>query len=179
MNRFRLLAPLARYRRFWVMYLVVLVLDRITKLLVLHGTAPTPRGSLGHPVIPGFFWLSHVYNPGAAWSMLSGRQDLLVLLAIGAMAAMYRWRRQLGLDLPFVQWVLGAFAGGAIGNVIDRLVYDHVVDFLLFRIPVVNYLWPSFNVADVGITVGAALYCWHGFRHPDPVKPDAPAGGAA
>lgn len=168
----KLLAP---YKRFWAVYCAVLVIDQVTKLLVLHGTDPTPRGELGTPVISGFFWLSHVYNKGAAWSLMSGNQGWLVIFAVAAMVAMYRWRIQIGLTHPFVQFTLGAFAGGAMGNVIDRLAYDHVVDFLLFRIPLFNYYWPAFNVADMGITVGAALYTWHGFRRPDPDKTAPPA----
>ncbi len=166
----KLLTP---YRRFWVVYCAVLILDQLTKLAVLHGTAPTPRGELGTVVIPGFFWLSHVYNKGAAWSLMAGHQGWLVIFAVAAMGALYRWRLAIGLGHPFVQLTLGAFAGGAMGNVIDRLAYDHVVDFLLFRIPLVNYYWPAFNIADMGITVGAALYTWHGFRHPTPAPPAA------
>ncbi len=165
-------AALSRYRRFWIAYLAVLALDQLTKLVVLYGLPPTTAEHPGITVVPDFFRIVHVYNRGAAWSMLSGRQDLLVLLAVAAMAGLYRWRKELGLDKPFVQLVLGAFAGGAIGNVIDRLAYDHVVDFLFFRIPLIGYDWPVFNVADIGITCGAALYCWHGFREPE--KPAEP-----
>ncbi len=166
MNLRRHFAALSGYKRFWTVYLSVLTLDQITKLIVLFGLPQTDRSHPGIVVIPDFFTLVHVYNKGAAWSMMSGRQDLLVILALAAMAAMYRWRLALGLDKPFVQLVLGAFAGGAMGNVIDRLAYDHVVDFLSFRIPLINYYWPAFNVADMGITCGAALFCWHGFREP-------------
>ena len=90
---------------------------------------------------------------------------------------MYRWRKALGLEKLFVQAVLGAFAGGAIGNVIDRLAYDHVVDFLAFRIPIIRYDYPVFNIADIGITVGAALYCWHGFREKPPASPPVTGDG--
>lgn len=174
------LASLSRYKRFWVVYVTVLVLDQVTKLAVVHLTSPTPRGQLGHEVIPGFFWLSHVYNKGAAWSMMSGQQGWLVILAVIALAAMYRWRTEIGLQQHVVQYTLGAFAGGAIGNVIDRLAYEHVVDFLLFRIPLINYYWPAFNVADMGITIGAALYTWHGFRNPaKPSAPVPPTSGSA
>lgn len=162
---------LGRYRRFWFVYLAVLVFDQVTKIAVLQGMPVTGEGHSGYTVIPGFFRIVHVYNKGAAWSMLSGNQGWLIILAVAALAAMYRWRDAIGLKKNFVQYSLGAFAGGAIGNVIDRLAYAHVVDFLAFRIPVIRYDYPVFNIADIGITVGAALYCWHGFRE----KPGANA----
>jgi signal peptidase II len=164
---------LARYRRFWFLYLAVLVIDQITKISVLKGMPVTGPDHPGYTVVPGFFRIVHVYNKGAAWSMLAGNQGWLVLLAVGALGAMYRWRKELGLEKPFVQYALGAFAGGAIGNVIDRMAYDHVVDFLAFRL--IRWDYPVFNVADIGITVGAALYCWHGFRE----KPEASAATPA
>ncbi len=160
---------LGRYRRFWSVYLGVLFLDQVTKIAVLRGMPVTGADHPGHPVIPGFFRIVHVYNKGAAWSMLSGKQGWLILLAVGSLAAMYRWRKAIGLEKPFVQYALGAFAGGAIGNVIDRLAYDHVVDFLAFRL--IRWNYPVFNVADIGITVGAAFFCWHGFRE----KPEEPS----
>ena len=153
------LSLLAPYKRFWAMYCAVLVCDQLTKLVVLHTTEPNSH----REVIPGFFWISHVYNKGAAWSLMAGNQWWLVILALVALTAMYRWRKEIGLMDPFVQLTLGAFAGGAIGNVIDRLAYDHVVDFLRFRIPVIRYDYPVFNIADIGITLGAIAYTWHGF----------------
>lgn len=164
---------LGRYRRFWFVYLGVLALDQVTKIAVLKGMPVTGPDHPGYTVIPGFFRIVHVYNKGAAWSMLSGQQGWLVLLAVGALGAMYRWRKALGLEKPFVQYTLGAFAGGAIGNVIDRMAYDHVVDFFAFRL--IRWDYPVFNVADIGITVGAALYCWHGFREKPEAKPAEPA----
>lgn len=163
---------LLRYRRFWVVYAVVLLLDQATKLAVLHSLPKTEYGvHSGVVVVPNFFRIVHVYNEGAAWTMLKGNQGWLVILAVVALAAMYRWRKEIGLEKHFVQYCLGAFAGGAIGNVIDRLAYDHVVDFLAFRIPIVRYDYPVFNVADIGITVGAILFAWHGFREPKPATP--------
>lgn len=166
------LRPLKRYTRFWVLYLVVLVLDQLTKVLVLHALPKTGEDHAGIEVIPDFFRIVHVYNNGAAWSLMDGRQGWLILLALGALGALYRWRRAIGLEKPFVQYALGAFAGGAVGNVIDRVAYGHVVDFIAIRIPIIHYNYPVFNVADIGITVGAFLYCWHGFREKPSVKAD-------
>lgn len=153
------LARMSPYRRFWAAYCAVLFADQVTKLIVLHGTEPNTH----REVVPGFFWISHVYNKGAAWSLLAGNQGWLVIFAVIALAGMYRWRKEIGLGDPAVQFALGAFAGGAIGNVIDRLAYEHVVDFLRFRIPLIGYDYPVFNIADTGITLGAAFYVWRGF----------------
>lgn len=162
-------AKLLRYRRFWTVFLSVLILDQLSKVAVMKLMPETGWQHPGVTVIPGFFRIIHVHNNGAAWSLFNNQQGYLILLAIGALWAMYRWRHTLGLSKPFVQAALGAFAGGALGNVIDRILFFHVVDFLAFRIPVIDYAWPAFNIADIGITVGAALYCWYGFTEkPEP-----------
>ena len=166
-------AKLLRYRRFWIVFATLLALDQITKIAV---RIELPRqGAV--TVIPGFFWIDHVHNNGAAWSMFSNQQGILIVLALFALWALHRWRHTIGLTKPFVQVALGAFAAGAVGNVIDRSIYWHVTDFLRFRIPVIGYDWPVFNIADIGITVGAALYCWHGFTEKPAPKDGVPAKG--
>lgn len=166
---------LLRYRRFWTVFVALLALDQATKLAVMKLMPETGWSHPGIVVIPGFFRIIHVNNTGAAFSLFNGQQGCLIILAIAALWAMYRWRHTIGLRKPFVQAALGAFAGGALGNVVDRILYFHVVDFLAFRIPVIDYPWPAFNVADIGITVGAALYCWYGFTE----KPEKPTPSAA
>jgi len=153
---------LARYRLLYVILALVLVLDQVTKLIVLHqfpekvyffdGIAPEPL-----VVIEGFFYIVHIWNPGAAWGILPGQGVLLSLLAVVALVGIFYFRRELTLERPYMQIAFGMLCGGIIGNLIDRLRIDHVVDFLDFHLPLYGR-WPAFNIADMGITIGVALY---------------------
>ncbi len=159
MERFR------RYRLFWSVALIVLALDQLSKLAVLAWVPLTETVDDKLEIIPGFFNLVHVYNHGAAFSLFSGYGWALVLLALVALFAIFYWRRALELEKPGVQWAFGLLTGGILGNVIDRLIHGHVVDFLDVILPFYGR-WPAFNVADCGICVGVGLYLIYSFRHP-------------
>lgn len=160
---------LAAYRRFWALASAVLAADQATKLIVvtnlpynpLHSHAPGSAVGL----IPGFAYLIHVGNTGAAWSMLSGRSLLLAGLAAATLAAIFFWRHSLGLRERPGQTAFGLLCGGVAGNLIDRVAHGHVVDFLDLHFG--SYIYPTFNVADSGICVGVILYLWHSLRAPE------------
>ncbi len=160
-----LASRLVRYR--WLLGLAsgVLALDQITKLWIAASLPFNTYGPPGHiEIVPGFFNLVHVGNTGAAWSVLSGRSTLLALLALVALAAIFLFRRHLGLERRAVQIVFGLLCGGIVGNFVDRIAYGHVVDFLDFHFG--TYIYPTFNVADSGIVCGVALYALLNFRLP-------------
>lgn len=152
--------------RFLVTFLLVIVLDQVTKLLVMHYLPWSPESPVyalegKNPpicVIDGFFYIVHITNQGAAWGILSGQTYLLTSIALVTLAALWFFRKQLGYEYPAVQYAMGLFCGGIIGNLIDRICYGHVVDFLDVHLPIINYRWPAFNVADCGIAVGVGLY---------------------
>lgn len=112
------------------------------------------------PVIPGFFHLTYILNPGAAFGLLAGVRPGLVmplfwiitLLVIGAILF---YSLRLPSDKTLSGWGLALILGGAVGNLIDRARYQGVVDFLDFFYG--PYHWPAFNLADSGITVGVGL----------------------
>lgn len=135
----------------------VFFLDQLTKIWVER---TIPYGSFYNEnavvIIPGFFRMVHVGNTGAAWSMFSGQGDLLATLGIVALIAIFLFRNALELDVKINQLGFGLATGGILGNVIDRFRLGHVTDFLDFSIN--GHHWPSFNVADCGITVGVAIY---------------------
>jgi len=159
------------YRWLLVLALGVFVLDQVTKFLIV---ANLPTGTYGPPrhieIIPGFFNLVHVGNTGAAWSLFAGKSTMLALLALTTLGAIFFWRRSLGLRLLPVQVSFGLLCGGIVGNLLDRLVYRHVIDFLDFHFG--SYIYPTFNVADSGICVGVGIYLWYSFKHPSPKRPD-------
>jgi signal peptidase II len=161
--------PLARrwhaYRLLLAIMLTVIALDQASKAWIV---AHLPLGTYGPPhaipVMRGFFYLVHVGNTGAAWSMLTGRSVLLAALAAATLVAIFLWRRALGLRDRTAQICFGLLCGGIIGNLSDRLVYGHVVDFLDFHFG--SYVYPTFNVADAGICCGVVLYLIHSLRQP-------------
>jgi signal peptidase II len=157
------------YLRFWVLAGATLVLDQLTKWLVICLLPETlakienAQYVINRPVeVTSFFNLVHVYNPGAAFSMFSGFAPLLVVLAIVAVWAIFHWRRQFELERPVIQIAFGIIVGGIAGNVVDRLLRGEVLDFLDFHIGTAH--WPAFNVADIGICAGVGLYLLANFR---------------
>ncbi|HTM62422.1 MAG TPA: signal peptidase II [Burkholderiales bacterium] len=147
--------------RWFALALGVVIADQVTKALVLA------RFSLGERVeLTSFFNMVLVYNKGAAFSFLSnagGWQTpalvVFALVAIGIVGAFI-------LRSPGRTMLLSGLAlilGGALGNLIDRLRFGQVVDFLDFH--AAGWHWPAFNVADSAITVGAALLILEGFVH--------------
>jgi len=158
-------APALRtgYLRFWLTFGVLLVADQISKIWIVRHLAPdTYFDPPPIPVIDGFFYFVNITNEGAAWGMLRGFSVGLGLLAAVALAAIFFFRRQLELRRPFLQYTFGLLCAGILGNLIDRMMYGHVVDFLDFHLP--GYRYPAFNVADSGITVGVILYLLYSFR---------------
>src|SRR5690606_35883307 len=113
---------------------VVFVLDQVTKIWI---NARLPLGTYGPPgaitIIDNFFYLVHVGNTGAAWSMFSGRSMWLAALAFVTLGAIYFWRRALGLRQPVIQIAFGLLCGGIVGNLVDRMLLGHVIDFIDFH----------------------------------------------
>jgi len=143
-----------KYR--WVSMIVaaVIVLDQFTKYVVLQ------RFSLHEsvPVIPGFFNLTYVRNPGAAFGILAGahgawRTVFFITVSLVALAVIITLVRKTHDRLPLVAFAL--IGGGAVGNLIDRVRSGEVVDFIEWYYR--SYHWPAFNIADSAISVGVAL----------------------
>jgi signal peptidase II len=136
--------------------LLVVALDRLSKWAISH------RLSLHDsiPVIPGFFRIVHAENPGAAFGLFADspaewKVTLLILFSLIALAIVTALLWKSSHRLTSTGIGLALILGGAVGNLWDRLVSKHVVDFLLFYIG--RYQWPAFNVADSAIVVGAGL----------------------
>jgi signal peptidase II len=166
------------YRWLWLVGAGIFAADQITKAMIAERL---PFGSYGRPahieVIPGFFNLVHVGNTGAAWSMFTGQSLWLALLAVATLAAMFWWRRLLGLNNLAAQPAFGLLTGGIAGNLVDRLQHGHVIDFLDFHFS--GYVFPTFNVADSAICVGVFWYVlWSLRQPPEPANSNSQAPNA-
>ncbi len=133
--------------------LAVIVLDQLTKALILR----VFQLDGGHTVT-SFFNIVRVHNTGAAFSFLAGAAgwQRWFFIGLGAVAAVFIvWMlRKHGTQKLFC-WALALILGGALGNVIDRLLHGYVVDFI--QVHWRGWYFPSFNVADSAITVGAGF----------------------
>jgi signal peptidase II len=147
-----------RYWRLIAIAAAVLAADQGTKAWIM---AHLPFGTYGEaagaiPVVRGFFYIVHVGNTGAAWSIFTGRSILLAALAASTLVVIFLWRKALGLRGNYAQVCFGLLCGGIAGNLVDRVLRGHVVDFLDFHFG--SYVYPTFNVADSAICVGVCLY---------------------
>jgi len=136
--------------------LAAMALDRLTKWLV---TRSIPLDDVV-PIIPGFFRLTHLENPGAAFSLFAEspspfKTGLLVAISGAALVivGLLLWMRR--NDFNRTTLALALIMGGAVGNLWDRLADGRVTDFLDFYIG--THHWPPFNLADSAIVVGALL----------------------
>jgi signal peptidase II len=143
-------------RRMAVIALAVVLLDQATKLLVLRLLGPTQE----RVVIEGFFRIVHWVNTGAAWSLFRDQNDLLAIVSLLALLGLFLWRRHFYIQSALGQISLGLIFGGIAGNLLDRLIYRHVIDFLRFyliRRSGEELGFPAFNMADSAICVGVGL----------------------
>ncbi|MEN9635477.1 MAG: signal peptidase [Verrucomicrobiota bacterium] len=165
----RLSQRLRVYQRLWLLAIGVLFADQITKAWIIARVPFNPMHvhapGADVPVIRDFFYIIHVGNTGAAWSLFAGRSVLLALLAASTLVALFFWRHSLGLRNGRAQVCFGLLCGGIVGNLIDRIVHQHVIDFIDLHFG--NYIYPTFNVADSSICVGVILYLLHSLRTPD------------
>jgi len=136
--------------------LAVVLLDQLSKFAILHSL----RVYESIPVLNGFFNLVHIRNRGMAFGIMN-RQDVdlpfyfLLAATIGAIILLVFWFFRLKQGPSRMILGLSLILGGAIGNLIDRLRFGEVIDFLDFYVG--PYHWPAFNVADSAITVGTFL----------------------
>ncbi|HET7626443.1 MAG TPA: signal peptidase II [Verrucomicrobiae bacterium] len=142
-------------RRIALIALVVLACDQITKALVLR--------FLGYEqekvVIAGFFKFVHWENTGAAWSLFTGNNGILAIVAFIALIVLFFSRHHFDSRTWIGQLAFGLIIGGIMGNLVDRIRVHHVIDFLYFYIQRngQTYGFPAFNVADSAICTGVAL----------------------
>lgn len=139
----------------------VLILDWGTKWLVQNHITQVTEVI---PIIPGFFNLRHDRNTGAAFGVLAGHRFLLILITIVALIFIFTYYLRFR-ESRWMQVSLGFLLGGAVGNFIDRLYLGEVIDFLQFGIASKGLFWPTFNVADTSVCIGAGMLIVYLFQN--------------
>lgn len=141
-----------------IIVILILSLDQISKTVALRNLP------LNNPVevINNFFYLTLVHNKGAAFGILKGQTGFFILTAFLAVILILLNLKGNSHKQPLIYNIsLSLILAGGAGNLIDRLLYGYVVDFIDFRV------WPVFNIADSAITIGAALLAYSIFKKPE------------
>lgn len=154
--------PLRRFIFFGAILLFWIVLDLSTKQYVFQ-MLPSEHESI--TLLDGYVRLTHLKNRGAVWGILQSFNQVLFvfhLLVVPFLFLFFVWSLyKPGFLVERINTIFvvatGLVMGGAIGNLYDRLCWGYVRDFIDVTIPIINYRWPVFNVADSGITVGALM----------------------
>jgi signal peptidase II len=163
----------------WIALLTgtIVFLDQLTKFLVLRSLA---FGQDEKIIIDGFFKFVHWGNTGAAWSMFHGNNELLAIISLIALLVLFLYRHHFDTRTALGQVSLGLIFGGIIGNLIDRLFRNHVIDFIYFYLQPRGGReigFPAFNIADMAICTGVGLLFILSWRQetrsaPAPAKAD-------
>jgi signal peptidase II len=133
-------------------------------------------------VIDGFFKLRYSENRGVAFGMfqeMTGGRIVLTLMAVGAFALVLYYLRKSEPRATRLHVALGLVGGGAIGNLIDRMIYGRVTDFIVWHVK--DHEWPAFNIADAALCIGVGLMlldmfiAWWAARKTQPGTPTAKA----
>lgn len=134
-----------------ILSLIVLSIDQVSKILI----ANTMDINSSIEVIKNFFYLTYTHNTGAAFSILTGKRLLLILIAIVILIILFNYIKKNKTNNKLEILAFSLIIGGSIGNLIDRIIRGYVVDFLDFKI--FGYNFPIFNLADTFIVIGVIL----------------------
>jgi signal peptidase II len=143
----------AKYRWFVIVFVLSLALDQGSKIWARQALRPIYPAV--KTVVPGFFEMRYSENPGSAFGLfrgMPGARYLLFVVGIGALIIVATYLRKAAPGARRLGAELGMLAGGALGNVIDRIFYGRVTDFIVWRVGA--HEWPTFNIADAALVVG-------------------------
>ena len=144
-------------KRKFTIAIIILLLDQITKLIV-------QTYDIHQSVIGSFFKLDYAENDGIAWSMLSGHNILIIISSLVLILVIYKLMYSFKTN-KLTNFSFGLLFGGVLGNLVDRVFYSYVRDFLSFKI--FSYNYPIFNIADMAIVIGVFLLVIETFREKD------------
>lgn len=138
--------------RYYLIALFLIILDQWTKWLIIKNMEL--HESI--PIIEGFFSITSHRNSGAAWGILQDQMLFFYIITVIVVIGLIYFMQKHGHESKLFAVSLSFLLGGAIGNFIDRIIYQEVVDFLDFII--FTYHFPIFNIADSALTIGVVLF---------------------
>ncbi len=138
----------------------VLIIDIITKILVDNSF----NLNESNVIISNFFYLTKIYNDGASWSILAGHPLIIIIISIVILIMLLIYQSRFKHNLRNII-AFGFLYGGIMGNLLDRVLYTYVIDFLDFKI--FGYDFPVFNLADIFIVMGIFLLLIAVFKKED------------
>jgi signal peptidase II len=136
---------------YYLIALIIIGMDQLTKWFIVRTMGLGER----IPVIENFFYITSHRNAGAAWGILQGQMTFFYIITVIVVIGIIFYMQKYAKESRLLGVSLGLILGGAIGNFIDRLLHQEVVDFLDFYI--FGYNFPIFNVADSSLTIGVIL----------------------
>ena len=169
-------SPISSDRLTLGLALTILGLDQLTKWMVMRWM----EFGAEQTILEGFFKLVHWGNTGAAWSIFRHHNNWLAVFSAIAMLALWGWRRHFEYHQRLGQIALGLLFGGIVGNLLDRIVHEHVVDFLRFywnRRSGAELGFPAFNVADSAICTAVAILLILSWQAEPVSDSEKPVGG--
>ncbi len=145
----------------FIVSLILTIIDQLSKVIVIKYL------TIGHSIklIPNFFYLTYTHNTGAAFSILTGKRLFLIMIVIIIIILLFNYLKKNTPQSKISKIAFSLVIGGALGNLIDRLIRGYVVDFLDFKI--IGYNFPIFNLADIFVTIGIFLLLIISFRKDD------------
>lgn len=133
---------------FWLTFLAVFLADQASKMFILGNMFLNQS----IPVITNVFHITYIRNPGAAFGLMAHRTSFFIAVSILViLGIIFFYKKYGGKGKGALPATLGLIAGGALGNMVDRVRFGEVIDFIDFRV------WPVFNLADSAIVIGAGL----------------------
>ena len=152
--------PRSKYTKLATIAGLIIIADQITKAVILK-TLPLYHSVA---VIPGFFSITHIHNPGGAFGFMSNQSSnlqrlIFLVVSLIAVGLIFYFYMKTPNTYRVLSTGLALVFGGAIGNMVDRIRMGKVVDFLDFYAG--NLHWPAFNIADSAVTVGMIIFLFH------------------
>ncbi|MBM7618915.1 signal peptidase II [Bacillus tianshenii] len=136
---------------YYLIALFIIIVDQVTKYLVVQYM------ELGEniPIIENFLYLSSHRNQGAAWGILQGQMYFFYIITMLVVIGLIVYLQKLPNDQKWMKFALSLMLGGAVGNFIDRLLHQEVIDFI--NTFIFSYDFPIFNVADSALVIGVGI----------------------
>lgn len=138
-------------KRFFIISFAVALIDQISKLIIIN--LLTLNESI--KIITNFFYITYLQNTGVAFGLEVGKRSVLIGFSVVALMVIIKWLLSDDQLKNKEKWGFALLIGGVIGNLVDRIFYGYVIDWLDFYF--FNYNYPVFNIADLAIVSGAVL----------------------